>query len=168
MNMLAQLKMNPPLEGGTIEVPKPGTLTPLSGSGAFVATIDMLREFDTNGVEPGQLSAIIDALEEQEHLYAMAVLSSEKTGIDNTVWILPVPGGRHGPRLKIAIDPPHAKRPGGKEATVPFDRETVPPITAALEQQVREFIALNRSALLEYWNGNTTTDEFLAQLKSIK
>ena len=158
--------MNPPLEG-TIEIPKPGTVTPVSGSGAFVATIDMLRDFDANGIEPGQLAAMIDALEEQEQLYAMAILSSAKTGIDNTVYMIPVPQGRHGPRLKVAIDPPHAKRPGGIEATVPFDSDTVPPVDARLEQQLRQFIELNRPVLLAYWHGELTTDEFVVQLQSI-
>jgi hypothetical protein len=164
--MLAKLKMNLPLEG-IIEIPKPGTVTPVSGSGAFVATIDMLRDFDANGVEPGQLAAIIDALEEQEHLYAMVTLSSAKTGIDNMVYMIPVPHGSHGPRLKVMIDPPHAKHPGGKEATVPFDNGTVPPVDARLERQLRDFIKLNEPVLLAYWRLELTTDEFVAQLRSI-
>ena len=50
MNMLAPVKVNPPIEGDTIELPKLGlgTATPLSGTGAFVVTftLDMLRDLD--------------------------------------------------------------------------------------------------------------------------
>jgi len=165
--MLVKLpKMNPPFDG-TIDIPQPGTVTPVSGSGAFVATIDLLREFDAQGVGRGQLAAFIDDLEEQEHLYAMATLSPAKTGIDNTVYMIPVPQGRHGPRLKVMIDPPRAVRRGGKEATVPFDSDTFPPVDAKLEQQLRAFIELNRPVLLAYWREEMATDEFVAQLRSI-
>jgi hypothetical protein len=61
---------------------------------------------------------------------------------------------------------PHAKRPGGTETTVPFDEGKPPsgPIPPALERQVRALIGLSRAALLDYWNLETTTDEFIALL----
>jgi hypothetical protein len=164
--MLTQLKMSPPIEG-TIETPKLGTVSLVSGSGAFVTSIETLRELNEQGIEPGGLTSLIDALEEQEHLYAMAVLTTATTGIDNTVYMIPVPEGRHGPRLKVMLDPPRAKRRGGKEATVPFDSDTVPPVEAELEKQLRTFIELNRLVLLAYWEGELATDEFIAQLRSI-
>jgi hypothetical protein len=146
-----------------------GTATVVSGTGAFVAPISMLREIAGSPDAIQQLEEMAEALAEQEQLYAMAILGSAVTGIANTLWYIPVPEGRHGPRIKVAIDPPHAKRPGGTEATVPFD-ESKPasgPIPPALERQVRAFIALNTAALLDYWNLKTTTDEFVARLRPI-
>ena len=76
---------------------------------------------------------------EQEALYALAVMGTKVTGIDNILWFIPMPEGRSGPKIKVAIDSPHAKRPGGKAATVPFDMDEsasgeLPPM---LEQKVR-------------------------------
>jgi hypothetical protein len=147
-----------------------GTATVVSGTGAFIAPISMLRELVEAPDVIQQLEDIVEALVEQEHLYAMAILGSTVTGIANTLWYIPVPEGQHGPRIKVAIDPPHAKRPGGIEGTVPFDegKPASGPIPRALERQVRAFIELNKAALLDYWNLNTTTDEFVAQLRPIK
>ena len=147
-----------------------GTATLVSGTGTFIAPISMLREIAGAPDAVQQLEDIVEALAEQEQLYAMAILGAAVTGISNTLWYIPVPEGQHGPRIKVAIDPPYAKRPGGTEATVPFDegKPASGPITPALERQVRAFIALNKIALLDYWNLKTTTDEFVAQLRPIK
>jgi hypothetical protein len=147
-----------------------GTATVVSGTGAFIAPISMLREISAAPDALSQLEAIVEALAEQEQLYAMAILGSAVTGIANTLWYIPVPEGRHGPRIKVAIDPPHAKRPGGTEATVPFDggKPASGPIPSALERQVRAFIALNEAALLDYWNLETTTDELVVRLLPVK
>src|SRR5258708_35400201 len=110
------------------------TTTVVTGTGAVITPIATLRELSG---DPQGIAQFVDALEEQEHLYAMAILDSDDTGIKNTMWYIPVPEARHGPRIKVAIDPPHAKRPGGVEATVPFDAPSVGPIPVALEKQVR-------------------------------
>jgi len=97
----------------------------------------------------------------------MAVLDSDVTGIDNTLWFIPVPEGRHGPRIKVAIDPPRTMRQGGVTATVPSDAPTMGPISEALERQVRRFIALNTIALLDYWKPAMSTNAFIARLHPI-
>ncbi len=117
-----------------------GTATLVSGTGTFIAPISMLREIAGAPDAVQQLEDIVEALAEQEQLYAMAILGAAVTGIANTLWYIPVPEGQHGPRIKVAIDPPYAKRPGGTEATVPFDegKPASGPITPALERQVRQ------------------------------
>jgi hypothetical protein len=160
---LAELTNHPEL------IQDAGTVTVMPGTGAFVAPISMLRRLAEAPDAAQQLGDIAEALAEQEQLYAMAILGSAVTGIANTLWYIPVPEGRHGPRIKVAIDPPQAKRPGGIEATVPFDegKPASGPILPALERQVRAFIALNKPALLDYWSLKTTTDEFVTQLRPI-
>lgn len=138
------------------------TATVVAGTGSFIAPIAMLRR-----LAPNEIQQLVDDLEEQENLYAMAVLGSGVTGIANTLWYIPVPGGQHGPRIKVAIDPPHAMRPGGVEATVPFDAPAIGPMSRELESRVRAFIEITKAALLDYWDLNVTTDQFIARLRSI-
>jgi hypothetical protein len=146
-----------------------GTATVVLGTGAFIAPIAMLRALAAAPDALQQLGEIVEALLEQEALYAMAVLGTKVTGIENTLWFIPVPEGQHGPRIKVAIDPPHAKRPGGKATTVPFDKDKAASgeLSPVLELQVRKFIEINKAALLDYWNLNTTTDEFIARLRPV-
>jgi hypothetical protein len=152
------------------EFHQPHTATVVQGTGTFVAPISLLRDIARAPDAVRQLEDVIEALTEQEFLYAMAILDADDTGIANTLWFIPVPEGQHGPRIKVAIDPPRAVRPGGVEATVPFDRDqpATGPIPPALERQVREFIELNCDALLKYWRLEfPSTRKFISQLRPL-
>jgi hypothetical protein len=71
--------------------------------------------------------------------------------------------------LKVAIDPPTSLNPGGKTARLDIVNGQVvaSELPATLLAHVRQFIDLNRQALLDYWNYQTDTDELRAALKSI-
>jgi hypothetical protein len=148
-----------------------GTATVVPGTGAFFAQISTLQEIAAAPDAVQRLEAMVEALLEKEFEYAMTILDSDDTGIaTNNLWFQPVPGIQHGPRIKVMLDPAFAVRPGGKQATVPFDPEKsaegdIPP---ALEREVRAFIDLNRPALLKYWNLEyPSTKKFLAELKPL-
>jgi hypothetical protein len=146
------LKTKPPLEGAAIEAPEPDTVMLVSGSGAFVGNIDLLREFNAHGVKPGELTTVIAALEDQEAEEDMVSAWPRDTGLDNAIKIIPG-NPRHGPRIKVAIDPPHFTD-GGLTAVMPFGKDTIGDpipkgvVSAKIEQQLREFIELNRAVLL--------------------
>src|SRR5258707_5739232 len=112
---LAELTDKPEL------IQQAGTATVVAGTGAFVAPISVLREIAGAPDAVQQLEDIVEALAEQEQLYAMAILGAAVTRIANTLWYIPVPEGQHGPRIKVAIEPPYAKRSGGTQSTGPFD-----------------------------------------------
>jgi hypothetical protein len=106
----------------------------------------------------------------QEFAYATAILDTDDTGIENTLWFTPVPGGVDGPRIKVAIDPAKAIRDSGLTGTVPFDASAVEQISPALEKQVRAFIELNRDVLMRYWRLDpsiTSTKKFAELLRPI-
>lgn len=131
------------------------TASVLSGTGAFVAPISIWHTLATEiaQVSPEaaeRLREIGEALAEEEARELTAVWHPETTGVDNTLWFIPTKTG-HGPRIKVAIDPPRAKRRGGVEASVPFDAPAVGPIPERLEHQVRAFIEKNRQALEAFW-----------------
>jgi hypothetical protein len=62
--------------------------------------------------------------------------------------------GRHGKRVKVAIEPPDTLSPyGGTTASVAFTGEVVAGDIASskLLRQVRQFIELNKDVLEDYW-----------------
>jgi hypothetical protein len=118
-----------------------------------------------------QLKELVGALQEQEFAYATAILDTDDTGIENTLWFTPVPGGVDGPRIKVAIDPAKAIRDSGLTGTVPFDASAVEQISPALEKQVRAFIELNRDVLMRYWRLDpsiTSSKKFAELLRPIQ
>jgi hypothetical protein len=149
-----------------------GTATVVPGTGAFFAQISTLQQIAAAPDAAKQLQAMIEALLEKEFEYAMAILDEDDTGIKNKLWFTPVPGGQHGPRIEVAIDPPNAVRRGGVMATVPFDPGKAAeggPITKALERDVRDFIDLNRLVLMRYWNLEySSTKKFIADLQPLR
>lgn len=144
--------------------------TVVPGTGAFVLPITLLAEMAAAPDAQQRLADFADALIEEEYAFAVTVLNEDDTGIYNTLWFQPAPGIQHGPRIKVMIDPATAVSPGGKQASVPFDPDKpaqgdIPP---PLERQVREFIELNREALLREWNrGFASTKQFLAALRPL-
>jgi hypothetical protein len=101
----------------------------------------------------------------------MVSLSKRHTGIANTLFASTkgYVSERHGPRLKIAIDPPGRFIAGGKSSvmTIPDYRIAGEPIPSALAEQVRRFIDVNHEALMTYWNGDIDTADFIARIRRI-
>ena len=118
--------------------------------------------------EAGEITELVDALAEEELEQEMVNYGRNITGIANIVFISPKGRTRHGPRIKIAINPPDSFAPHAEVAAVTFDGEVVDgAVPPALLRQVRQFLALNRETLLAYWNYEILTDELQRRLRSI-
>src|SRR6202162_4839395 len=63
----------------------------------------------------GRTVALAEADDEVED---MVSLRSEKTGVDNTIFISTKGYARHAPRIKIAVDPPHSFNATSKSASM--------------------------------------------------
>jgi NAD(P)H-dependent FMN reductase len=115
------------------------------------------------------IHALADQLAEEELLEEMSSYRKRVTGIDNTIWISPKGKTRHGPRLKVAIDPPDTVDPGGKSASISIaDGSLVAgDVPASLLKQVQRFIEANRDVLVEYWDYKISTDEMEQRLKKV-
>jgi hypothetical protein len=109
--------------------------------------------------------------DEQAELEEMVSYRSQVTGVANTVFISPRGKGRHGPRLKVAIDPPDSINPLSKTASVAFANGQVidwqGPYNTELAKQIAEFVSINHAVLMDYWEYNISTDELQARLKPI-
>lgn len=106
---------------------------------------------------------------EEELLSEMVSYGKNVTGIVNTVFISPKGFTQHGPRIKLAIDPPESIDPRTRTVSVSIpDGEVIgPAIPPALLRDVRRFIDLNRDVLMDYWEYRIDTDQLRARLRSI-
>src|SRR5262249_39327045 len=142
-------------------------LTPPSSSAAIIrdplAYLKALREGTAPAVpdlDSSAVAALADAAAEEEMLGDMATFSPAVTGVHNTIFVSTKAGVRHGPRIKVAIDPPTHFRADGETASVTFDGDVVAgDVTAAVLKDIRRFIELNREALIAYWEQTIPTDE---------
>jgi Domain of unknown function (DUF4160) len=163
------LKLNPPID--LPEVPRPGTVTAVSSGVAAVVPLEWLQEVNAAGIQPGQLGPLLDAMAElaEEELTAdMVSYRKNVTGLDNTVFIS-VKFPRHGPRIKVAIDPPAHVDPMGNNASVSIDdgRVVAGHLSARELGQVQRFIDLNRDVLLDYWEKRIDTDQLRERLRKV-
>ena len=97
----------------------------------------------------------------------MANLSPALTGLPMIVWISERGRARHDVRMKVPLVHGRRARPD-RAASV-----SVGPIVAGPDldprglERVRQWIELNREAIIAYWNGDLLTDEVIVRLKPI-
>ena len=123
-------------------------------------------DFQTVIVDP----AFADELAERELVEEMVSYRKDVTGIDHTVFISPKGHTRHAPRIKLAIDPSDTVDPRGKTVSIAIKDAAVvagEPVPAAVLEQVRRFIDLNRGALLDYWEYRIDTEQLRRRLTPI-
>jgi len=96
----------------------------------------------------------------------MVSLRSEKTGIDNTIFISTKGYAQHAPRIMIAIDPPHTFNATAKTASMAIHDYSLTGAYVAphVVEQAKQFIDCNRGALLDYWEHKIDTVELIARL----
>jgi hypothetical protein len=123
-------------------------------------------------VRLNDIFALADELAEEEQLEHTVTYSKNVTGVDNTVCISTKVHARHAARAKVAINPPDAISPTSETISVSIHDGSVvagnaSSVTTTLLDQVRQFIALNKDALIDYWEERIDTDELRQRLKSI-
>jgi hypothetical protein len=102
----------------------------------------------------------------------MTSLTEEDTGIARTIFLIMRHGASHGPRIKIAVDPPHGlnSRTGvivytvGDNPQVARNCQRLPP---AEEREVIRFIRLNREVITHYYNGQVSGSGAVRAIQSI-
>jgi hypothetical protein len=116
---------------------------------------------------PDSQANLADELAERELAEEMVSYRKDVTGVDHTVFISPKGRTRHGPRINLGFDPPDTVDPRGKTASVAIENAAVVAgdnVPAALLDQVRRFIELNRGSLLDYWEYRIDTDQLRRRL----
>jgi hypothetical protein len=113
---------------------------------------------------------ISDELAERELLEEMVSYRKDVTGVTHTIFISPKGKTKHAARNKIAIEPPDTLNPDTVTASIEISNAKVvagkTPDTD-LQKQVKAFIELNRSVLMDYWEYRIDTKQLTERLKSI-
>ncbi|HEY7296821.1 MAG TPA: hypothetical protein VH684_02700 [Xanthobacteraceae bacterium] len=122
-----------------------------------------------NVVYLSDLGRTLALAEVDEEAADMVSLRFNRTGIENTIFVFTKGYAQHAPRIKIAIDPPHALNATAKSASMAIHDysvrgEYIPPRIA---EQARQFIERNRAALLDYWECEIDTAELIERLKRV-
>jgi hypothetical protein len=107
---------------------------------------------------------------ETDDFFEMANLSPALTGLPMIVWISERGHARHDARVKVSLVHGRRARPD-RTASVSV-RPTVeivagPKLDRRDLELVRQWIELNREAIIAYWNGDLLTDEVIARLKPV-
>jgi hypothetical protein len=104
---------------------------------------------------------------DQTDLAEMVSYRRNVTGVSHTLFISPKGNARHGPRIKVAIDPPDRIDPRTQTCSVTFDGVALGDINHDLLHEVRRFVELNREVLLDFWHYRIDTDELRTRLRAI-
>jgi hypothetical protein len=107
---------------------------------------------------------------ERNDFFEMANLSPTLTGLPMIVWISERGRARHDARVKVSLVHGRRARPN-RTASVSV-RPTVeivagPELDRRDMELVRQWIELNREAIIAYWNGDLLTDEVIGRLKPV-
>lgn len=106
-------------------------------------------------------------IDEQEDLFLMANLRQKSTGLPMVIWVSECGHTKHGARIKVSIN--HNDKININE-TVSVSITEPPKIMAGQGlsnkdlQLVTEFIRLNKSLLLDYWNSEIDTYDLITEL----
>lgn len=99
----------------------------------------------------------------------MVSLRSEKTGVENTVFVSTKGYAEHAPRIKIAVGPPHTFNATSKSASMAIHDYSIRGefVAPHIVEQAKRFIDLNREVLPDYWDFKIDTAQLIERLKPI-
>lgn len=104
----------------------------------------------------------------EEKMCEMANLRQQSTGLPMIIYVSEKVTMRHGPRIKVQSN--HATNLQ-KENLVTVTISDSPELFGNLDNKdfnlVKKFIALNKDILIQYWETEIDTSEFIKKLKKI-
>lgn len=98
----------------------------------------------------------------------MAAVGPRKTGLSFVVWISPKGYAKHSARVKVSDSPklikPLSISVGINEPMELYEGD----LSAHKLSKLREWITLNRPALLKYWDAETFTEDVMDELRPVQ
>ena len=105
-----------------------------------------------------------------DDLFFMTNIFAGSSGLPMNIWIGPAYGARHAARIKVQMN--HRKQMDPHQLAVVSVQDDPPQLkegtlSAADLALVRRYIALNKQAILEHWEGKTDGAELVRVLKRL-
>ena len=101
--------------------------------------------------------------------YLMSNLSPRRTGLPFAVWISPRGGAKHDVRVKVSLGPKAHPDELVTVAVRPDVAVVAGELPAAQLKLLRQWIELNRDALVKFWEGEIEyTEDILGELRPIE
>jgi hypothetical protein len=106
---------------------------------------------------------------DEDQLFAMVNLAPRLTGLPMTVWVRPESGLQNDVRIKVNMTHGRAMSISNTAvfAVQPTARLVSGHLSSADFAAVSDWISLNKTAIVDYWNLQTDTDEFLQRLQQL-
>ena len=122
-----------------------------------------------HAVHVPELGGTVALVEADEEVEDMVSLRSERTGVENTIFVSTKGYAEHAPGIKIAVDPPHTFNATSKSASMAIHDHSIRGESVApnIAEQAKQFIDLNREVLLDYWECKIDTAQLIERLKPI-
>jgi hypothetical protein len=108
--------------------------------------------------------------DETDDLFEMANLSPTLTGLPMIVWISERGRARHDVRVKVSLTHGRRARPDRTASVSVRPKVEIvagPELDRRDMELVRQWVELNREAIIAYWSGDLLTDEVIARLRPI-
>jgi len=120
-----------------------------------------------NLVYLSDLDRVVTLAEVDDEDDDMVSLRSNKTGIDNIIFVSTKGRGRHAPRIKIAVDPPDTLNAASASASMTIHDYSIrgEHVPSHIAEQARRFIERNRAVLLDYWECRIDGAQLIERLK---
>jgi hypothetical protein len=114
-------------------------------------------------------NAIMTGEIDNDTLFKMANLFPDDTGLPMVIWASERGHARHDVRIKVNQSHGTRMLPGdlATVAVRPASRLVAGQLSAADLQLVSQWIALNESALVDYWEYRISTPEFIRRLQKV-
>jgi hypothetical protein len=114
-------------------------------------------------------SATRELPDELEAPFEMANLRPKSTGLPMVIWVSECGRAKHGPRIKVSLNPGEKSNMDDTVSVTIADSPQVigGSLASSDLKSVTRYIEVNREVLLEFWNGEIDTIELAQRLQSI-
>ena len=104
-------------------------------------------------------------------LYEMANFRKKSTGLPRVIFVSSKGGVKHGPRIKVSIKKSDNLNPEYLAISVSIEDEPKIKLGELPKkdfEKISEWIKINKSTLLKYWNYKIDTETLIKNLKKLK
>lgn len=102
-----------------------------------------------------------------KRMFEMSNIFPEESGVPHVIWVATKSGReRHGARVKVEVDGTRYTLMILADGTLKWVGDV--PIKGKALKKLIAFVTLNREAILDHWNGKTSSGQFTKAIQAVK